>query len=152
MYVLTVVHSGQHGDGLLGHVHAGKDVCSLGNTGQSLSQQLAGQVVQMQVDVVFVLANSTAFADLHSHGTRHHVSGGQVLGGGSIPLHEALSLRVAENSSFAAAALSDEAASAVDAGGVELHELGVHQRDSGSQGHGRPVTCAKCAGGEQNII
>ena len=41
-----------------------------------LCQQLAGEVVQVQMDVVLVLADATALTDLHGHGARHLKGGG----------------------------------------------------------------------------
>mmetsp|Transcript_28961 Transcript_28961/g.64766 ORF Transcript_28961/g.64766 Transcript_28961/m.64766 type:complete len:331 (-) Transcript_28961:957-1949(-) len=64
----VVVHGGQHGDGLLGHVHAGEDGRRLTDARQPLRQQLVRQVVQVKVDVVFVWADAASLADLHGHG------------------------------------------------------------------------------------
>mmetsp|Transcript_7895 Transcript_7895/g.13313 ORF Transcript_7895/g.13313 Transcript_7895/m.13313 type:complete len:352 (+) Transcript_7895:1043-2098(+) len=106
-------------------------------------------MVQVQMNVVLVLAYTTTLTDLHGHGTRHHITRGQILGGGSVPLHESLALGVAKNSSLSTAPLSDETASAIDTGRVELHKLGVHERNTSSQGHGGTITSAsvcRCAG------
>ncbi len=48
----VVVHRGQHGDRLLGHVHTSENRSGLGDARQALVQHLRGQVVQVQVDVV----------------------------------------------------------------------------------------------------
>lgn len=68
----------------------------------------------MQENVIFTLAHAAALPDLHGHGARHNVSGGQVLGAGGVPLHEALALGVAQDATLASAALGDQAARAVD--------------------------------------
>ena len=52
-----------------------------------------------------------------------------------VALHEALALGVGQIAALAARALGDQAAGAVDAGRVELHELHVLQRQAGAQHH-----------------
>ena len=59
-----------------------------------------------------------------------------------VALHEALACRVDEIAPFAASALGDQAARAVDAGRVELHELHVLQRQSRPQNHAVAVAGA----------
>lgn len=54
------MHSREHGHRLLSHIHACKNGGRLRDAGQPLVQQLGGQVVQVQVDVVLVLADATA--------------------------------------------------------------------------------------------
>src|SRR3546814_817120 len=87
----------------------------------------AGQVGQVEVDMVLVLADAAAFADFDGHRARDHVARGQVLGVGRIALHEALAAAVAQDAAFAAHALGDQATGAVDARGGELHEPHVLQ-------------------------
>jgi hypothetical protein len=96
----------------------------------------------VQVDVVLVLADAAALADLDGHRAADHVARGQVLGVRRIALHEALALGVGEVAAFAARALGDQAAGAVDAGRVELHELHVLQRQAGAQHHAAAVAGA----------
>ena len=83
----VVVHRGQHGDRLLGHVHTSENRSGLGDARQALVQHLRGKVVQVQVDVVLVGAHATTLPNLHGHGSGHDVTGGQVLGIGGIPVH-----------------------------------------------------------------
>ncbi len=54
---------------------------------------------------------------------------------GRIAFHEALTLGVGEITALAAHAFGDQAAGAVDAGGMELHEFHVLQRQAGAQHH-----------------
>ncbi len=108
-------------------------------------------MVEVQEDVVLVAAHAAAFADLHGHRARDHVARRQVLHGGGVALHEALALAVGEVAALAARALRDEAAGAVDAGGVELHELHVLQRQAGAQHHGVAVARAGVGGGGGEI-
>mmetsp|Transcript_36508 Transcript_36508/g.92269 ORF Transcript_36508/g.92269 Transcript_36508/m.92269 type:complete len:522 (-) Transcript_36508:522-2087(-) len=160
----VVVHGGDHGDRLLRHVHARKDGGRLTDAGQPLREQLRRQVVQVQVDVVLLGAHAAPLANLHRHGAGHHVARRQVLCRGRVALHEALALGVAQDAALAARALRDEAARAVDAGGVELHKLEVLQRQPRARSHtaavagagvragGAEVRAAVAAGGEDGVV
>ena len=99
-------------------------------------------MIEVQVDVVLVLADAAAFADLDGHRARDHVARGEVLGRRRIALHEALAFGIDEIAAFAARAFGDQAAGAVDAGRMELHELHVLQRQAGAQHHGVAVAGA----------
>ena len=99
-------------------------------------------MVEVQVDVVLLLADAAAFADFDRHRARDDVAGGEVLGGGRIALHEALALGIDEIAAFAAGALGDEAARAIDAGRMELDEFHVLQRQAGAQHHAAAVAGA----------
>jgi hypothetical protein len=100
------------------------------------------EVVEVQEDVVLVLADAAAFADFHGHAARDNVARGKVLGVRRIALHEALALGVGQIAALAARALGDQAARAVNAGRVELHELHVLQRQAGAQHHAVAVAGA----------
>ncbi len=54
---------------------------------------------------------------------------------------------VGEIAAFAARAFGDQAARAVDAGGVELHEFHVLQRQAGAQRHAAAIAGAGVGGG-----
>ena len=142
----VVVHGGQHGNRIAVHVDAGEDARGLGDARQALVDHLGAQVLQVQVDVIRVLADAAAFADLHGHRAADHVARGQVLGVGRIALHEALARRIGEVTALAARAFGDQAARAVDAGGMELHELHVLQRQAGAQHHAAAITGAGVRG------
>src|SRR3546814_9616436 len=101
------------------HVDAGEDPRALGDAGQLLVDVLRIQVGQVQVDVVLVLADAAAFADLDGHRARDHVTRGKVLGVGRVALHEAFAAGIAQDAAFATHALGDQATGAVDAGRVE---------------------------------
>ena len=92
--------------------------------------------------MILVRTDAAALADLDGHGARDDVARGEVFGGGSVALHEALAFRVGEVSAFAARALGDEDAGAVNPGRVELHELHVLQGKSRAQHHGVAVAGA----------
>ena len=72
------------------------------------------------------------FHDLHRHGARHDVPRRQVFRRGGVPLHEPLALGVFQVPALTAAPLGDEAPGAVNACRVELHKLGVLDRDPGA--------------------
>ncbi len=99
-------------------------------------------MVEVQEDMVFLLADAAAFAHFDRHRARNHVARGEILGGWRIALHEALAFGIDEIAAFAARAFGDEAARAVDAGRMELDELHVLQRQSGAQRHGAAVAGA----------
>ena len=99
-------------------------------------------MIEVQVDVVLLLADAAAFADFDRHRARDDVARGEVLGRRRIALHEALAFGIDEIAAFAARALGDEAARAVDAGRVELDEFHVLQRQAGAQHHAAAVAGA----------
>ena len=138
----VVVHGRQHRDRLAAQVDAGEDRGVLGDAGQALVQDLRVEVVEVEVDVVLLRAHAAPLADLDGHGARDDVARGQVLGVRRVALHEALALAVGEITALAARAFGDQHAGAVDAGGVELHELHVLQRQPGAQHHGVAVAGA----------
>jgi hypothetical protein len=116
----------------------------------------------VQEDVVLVLADAAPFPDLHRHRAANDVARGKILGGGRVALHEALALGIDEIAAFAARPLSDQAACAIDAGWVELHELHILQRQADAQRHrvavpgasvsrsGREISAAIAASGEHS--
>ena len=110
--------------------------------GQPFVQHLGIEMVEVQEDVILLLADAAAFADFDGHRARDHVARSEVLGGGRIALHEALAFGIDEIAAFAARAFGDEAAGAVDAGRVELDELHVLQRQAGAQRHRAAVAGA----------
>jgi hypothetical protein len=114
----------------------------LGNARQAFVQNLRIEMIEMQEDVVFLLADAAAFADFDGHRARDHVARGEVLRGRRIALHEALALGIDEIAAFAARAFGDEAAGAVDAGRVELDEFHVLQRQARAQHHAAAVAGA----------
>ncbi len=138
----VVVDGRQHRDRFLREVDAGKDLCAFRNAGQALVQDFRIEVVEVQVDMVLVRAHATAFADFHRHRAADNVTRGKVLHGRRITLHEALALRVGEIAAFTARALGDQAARAVDAGRMELHELHVLQRQACAQRHAAAIARA----------
>ena len=89
----------------------------------------------MELDVVLVRPAAAPLVDLDGHRPADHVPRGQILGGGGVALHEALPLGVGQIAALAAHPLGDQAAGAVDAGGMELHELHVLQRQPRPQHH-----------------
>lgn len=138
----VVVDGGEHRNRLGADVDTSENTSSLRNTRQALSENLSGQVAELEVDVVLLLTNTAALANLHRHGTRDDVTGGKILGGGSVALHEALTLGVEEVTTLTTGTLGDQAASAVDTSGVELDELEILVGETSAGNHGHAVTSA----------
>ena len=101
--------------------------------------------------MVLLRAHAAAFADFDGHGPADHVARRQVLHGRRIALHEALAFRVGQIAAFAAHAFGDQYAGAEDAGGMELHELHVLQRQAGAQHHAAAVARAGVGRGAGEI-
>ena len=89
----------------------------------------------MQVHVILVLADTAAFANLDRDRAADHVARREILRVRRVALHEAFALGVREVTALAARAFRDQAAGAVDARRVELHELEVLERQPGAQHH-----------------
>ncbi|KIU01386.1 hypothetical protein QU38_01900 [Staphylococcus aureus] len=87
-----VVDGRHHRQRLAGQGDAGEDLAGLGDARQALVQDLRIDVVEVKGDMVLLLADAAALADLHRHRARDHVAAGEILGRGGIALHEALAL------------------------------------------------------------
>src|SRR5260221_8863850 len=111
------MHGREHRDWFAGHIDAGENPRAFRDAGQAFMQHRGIEMIEVQEDVVLVLADAAPFADFDRHGAGHHVARGEVLGGGRITLHEALTLGVGEISALSARAFRDQAAGAVDAVG-----------------------------------
>jgi hypothetical protein len=135
----VVVHGRQYGNGLAGHVDTGEDARGFGDPRQPLPDDLVAQVLEVQVNVVPMLADTAALVDLDRHRPGHDVARGEILRVRSIALHESLAGRVREVAAFAARALGDQAARAVYPGRMKLNELHVLQRQPGAQHHAAAV-------------
>mmetsp|Transcript_22976 Transcript_22976/g.35408 ORF Transcript_22976/g.35408 Transcript_22976/m.35408 type:complete len:259 (+) Transcript_22976:781-1557(+) len=141
-----IMHSRQDRNGLLGHIHTSKNGCSLTNSWQTFFEQLRRQMIQMQVDMILVWSHTPPFTNLHGHGSRHHITTGQILGTGSIPLHEPLTFTVAQNTALTTTSLGNQTSGPVDTGGMKLHKLRILIGQTGPHGHGIPVSCTSmCA-------
>ena len=147
----VVVDRRQDRDRLLGDIDAGEHLGGLGNARQTLGQHLRIEVVEVQVDVVLLRTDAAAFADLDGHGATDHVAGRQILHAGGVALHEALAFGVGQVAALATGAFGDQAAGAIDAGGMELDEFHVLQRQAGAQGHAAAVAGAGVGRGAGEI-
>lgn len=81
---------------LLGNIDAGKDSCGFRDTRQSLVQDVGRQVAELEEDMVLLGTDTSTFSDFEGHGSGDNISGGKVLGGRGVSLHESLTLRVNE--------------------------------------------------------
>lgn len=68
-----VVNRRQNRDRLTRHVDAGENLGAFGNARKTLMQDRRIEVIEMQEDVVLVLADAAAFTDFHRHAARHDV-------------------------------------------------------------------------------
>ena len=98
----VVMHGRQHRDRLARHIDAGEDLGAFRDTRQTLMQHGRIEMVEMQVDVVLVLADAATLADFQRHAARDHVARGKILGGRRIALHEALAFGIDEIAALAA--------------------------------------------------
>src|SRR6478672_11200041 len=96
----------------------------------------------MQVDVILLLADPAALADLDRFGPADHVSRRQILLARRILWHEALARAVGEIPALAARTLRDQNTRTIDACGMELDELHVLKREPGAQHHGITIAGA----------
>ena len=141
----VVMDGGQDGDRLLRGIDTCKDVSSLEDTWESLVDLLGWQVVQVKVDMVGVGTDTTTLEDFHSHGARDDIARCEILGVGSVALHESLSLAVTEDATLTTTTLSHEAASTVNTSWMELDEFGILNREASSGNHTTTVASA-CMG------
>jgi hypothetical protein len=70
----VVMHGRHDRDRLAGEVDAGEDARGLRDAGQPLVQHHRIEMIEVQVDVVLVLADAAAFADLDGHRARDDVA------------------------------------------------------------------------------
>ena len=143
-----VVRGGEHRDGLVVRFHCQVGTSELGNVRQLLVDVGGLQVGQVQQHVVLVGTATAAFAHLVCHCTCHDIAGCEVLNGGCVALHEALTVSVTENTAFTTSTLGDENAQASQAGRVELNEFHVLQGQACTQCDSHAVTGeGVCVGG-----
>ncbi len=147
----VVVHGGEHGDGLLGDVHAGENLGRLRDTRETLMENGGGKMVEVEVDVVLVGAHTATLVDFNGHSAGDDVTGGEILEAGGVALHEALTVGVLEIATLTAGTLGDEATSTVDARGVELDELEVLEGEASAGGHTATITSAGVGGGGREV-
>ena len=72
-------------------------------------------IVDEEEDVVTVFSDATPFQNLHSHGSRDNITGGQILCSRCVPLHESLSFRVSQNATLTTTAFGHQGSRTGDA-------------------------------------
>ena len=102
-----VVDRGNDGHGLASEVDPGEGLRRLGDAGQPLGEDLGIDMVEVKPDMVLVLTDPAALANLHRHGARDDNASGEIFGVRSIALHEALALVVGEIAALPACTLGD---------------------------------------------
>ena len=90
----VVVDGGEDGNGLFGDIDTREDSRSLGDTGETLVEDLCGQMAELEVDVVLLGTDTATLADLDGHRTRNDVARRKILRSRRVTLHESLTLRV----------------------------------------------------------
>ena len=138
----VVMDSWRDRDWLLGGINTSEDVSGFEDAWESLVDLFGRQVVQVEVDVIGLGANTTTLEDFQGHGAGDNITRGEILGVRSISLHEPLTLRVPEDTAFTTAALSHEATGTVDTSRMELNELWVLNWEASSSDHTTTVASA----------
>mmetsp|Transcript_12149 Transcript_12149/g.21809 ORF Transcript_12149/g.21809 Transcript_12149/m.21809 type:complete len:278 (+) Transcript_12149:1023-1856(+) len=105
----------------------------------------------MQVAMILLGPHAPTLANLHRHGPRNNVSARQILRAGGVPFHEPLTLAVPQNSTLTSTSFRDETSRSVNSRGMELHELRVLIRQSGSHGHGVSISGAGVGRGARKV-
>ena len=146
-----VVNRRHDRDWLTRQVDTGEGHRCFGDAWQALGQNLRIDMVEVKEDVVLMLADAAAFADLHRHRARYHVAAGEVLRRRSVALHEALAFAIGEIAPFAPRALGDQNARAINTGRVELDELHVLERKARAEHHCVAITGAGMRRGRAEI-
>ena len=129
-------------DWLLGGINTSEDVSGFEDAWESLVDLFGRQVVQVEVDVIGLRANTTTLEDFQGHGAGDNITRGEILSVRSISLHEPLTLRVSEDTAFTTASLSHEATSTIDTSRVELNKFRVLDWEASSGDHTTTVTSA----------
>ena len=121
----VVMHGWQHRRRFLGHIDSGENPGGFGNTGQPLVDHIRTQMLQVQINMILVFADSAPFADFDGHRPADHIAGRQVFGVRRVALHEPIAVGIGQVAAFAATAFGHQTAGAVNAGGMELGELHI---------------------------
>jgi len=127
------VGRGEHGHGLGIRLDAKVRARELGDVGQLGVNVRGFKVSEVEQHVILVRPAAAALAHLVGHRPRHHVARGEVLDGGRVALHKALTRAVAQDRALAACGLGQQDSQSGEAGRVELEELHVLKRQAGSQ-------------------
>ena len=125
-----VVRGGHDGHGLIHRVNSEVSARELSDVGKLGFENLGTEVRAVEEHVVLVGAGASSFNDLLHHAAGDDVARREVFDGGGVALHEALTTGVAQDGSLAACTLGEQDAQAGQAGGVELVELHVFERDA----------------------
>ena len=103
----------------------GEDLSRLRNPRQALVQNLGREVLEVEKDVVLFRSAAAALADFDRHRPADDVARRQVFGVRRVGFHKARALAVSQIATFAAGALGDQAAGAIDPGRVKLDEFHI---------------------------
>ena len=101
-----------HRNRILDRIDVGELLRDLADARQALLDHVDAEVIELEQDVVAVLARAAPFLDLGGHGARDHVAAREVLHGRRVALHEALAVLVQQVAALAAHAFGDQHAGA----------------------------------------
>ncbi len=156
------MRGGEHGNGLGVWLDTQVRTSELGDVRELGIDVSRLQVGEVQQDVILVGTATATLTDLVGHGTGNDVTRCEVLDGGCVTLHEALTIGVTQDATLATSRLGHQNAQACQAGRVELDELHVLQRQTRTERDGHAVTgqgvsvgrgledLARAAGGEDH--
>merc|ERR1719487_1286895 len=147
----VVVDGRQHRNRLLRHVDPGEDLGRLGDTREALVERIRRKVVEVEVDVILVRADTAALTHFHGHGAGHDVTAREILRRRGVARHEWLALRVLEDPALTTAALRHEAPGREDTGRVELDKLEVLKREPRASDHAATITGARVRRGTRLV-
>ena len=147
----VVVDCGDDWNGFFCDVDVSEDFSGLGDTGQTLMENLWVEMVQMEVDVVFLGTNASTGKDFHSHGSADDISRGQIESRRCISSHESFTCRVPQDTSLTSTSLGHKTSSSIDTSGMELHKFQIRQRQASSSDHSTTITSAGMSRGASLI-
>ena len=128
----VVMHGRQHGNRVPGYIDAGENTRRLGNAGQLLFDHVRPQVLEMQVNMIAVLADAAALANFNRHRTTNNVARREILRIRRIAFHKSFAFGICQIATLAPHALGNQHSGPVNTGRMKLHEFHVLQRQSGA--------------------
>ena len=99
------------------------------------------KVLEVEVDMIGILAHAPALAYLDRHRPADHVARSEVLRVRRVAFHETLAVGIGEITAFAAHAFSDQATRPVDASRMKLHKFHIGNSNPSPICHSHSITC-----------
>ena len=121
-------------------INAQKCHAGLTNTRQAFLNHLLAQMIELQQNVIFILTTTTAFTNLGSNCTTHHITTGQVFCLGRITLHQTLAIAIDQITTLTTCAFGNQHTAPGNTGGMKLEKLHILQWHTGAQCHAQTIT------------